>query len=110
MGNSSVKYGHLNRMEVNNYAVGAFLMVAFLTSVLNTVIITRNADYATEKYYRVAATGTYLVCIALYIVLYFYFQQHPEYQVSILIGILMLVCLPATLVSVSSAFLIGGNL
>ena len=96
-------------MEPYTILLIVFLALAFLASVLNTVILTHNNDYATEKYYRVAATWTYLSCFALFLVLHFYFQT-TEYQATILMGILLLVCLPAMLVSVSSAFLIGGNL
>lgn len=98
-------------MEVDKYILGGFMLLAFLASVLNTVYITKSNDYATEKYYRVAAAWTYLGCALLYFILYYYFQQQTtDYQVTILISVLMLLCLPAILVSVSSAFLIGGNL
>jgi hypothetical protein len=97
-----------NRMET--YFLVLFVVLAFLLSVLNTAYITNNADYATQKYYRVAATTTYLVCAALYVFLYYYFQQDSTYLVTTLMGILMLVCLPAVLVSISVATIIGGNL
>ncbi len=86
-----------------------YVLAAFLVSVLNTVYITNNADYATQKYYRVAAATTYLTCILLSFVLYYHFQQDDTYLATTLMGLLLLVCLPAVLVSVSVATIIGGN-
>jgi hypothetical protein len=86
-----------------------FVALAFCVGVLNTVYITNNADYATQKYYRVAATTTYLVCVALYVFLYYHFRQDSTYMATVLMSILMLVCLPAVLVSISVATIIGGN-
>jgi hypothetical protein len=83
---------------------------AILVSALNTVYITNNADYATQKYYRVASITTYLACAALYIFLYYHFQEGNEtYLATTLMGILMLVCLPATIMSISVATIIAGN-
>jgi hypothetical protein len=94
---------------METYFLVLFVIGAFLVSVLNTLYITNNADYATQKYYRVAATTTYLVCAALYLFVYTHFQQDSTYLATTLMGLLMLVCLPAVIVSISVATIIGGN-
>ncbi len=86
-----------------------YLLVSLAFSGVFVGYIMKTNDNATYKYTRFAIPAVYLVGLMGYLLLMFYMANNKEYILHVLYGILMLVCLPAVLFSVSVATIIGGN-
>ncbi len=87
-----------------------YLVFATMQSGIQVAYVIKQDTNATHKYMRIAAPAIFLVSFAALLLAVFYILQDNTYILHILLGILMLVALPATLFSVSVATIIGGNI
>ncbi len=85
------------------------VVLSFVCSGLHAAYISRRDTYAMEKYMKVMTVWTYMAAAILYILALYYFDKDETYVQQAILALVMLVCLPAALVSVSVAFIVGGN-
>lgn len=86
-----------------------FLLIALAFSGVHVSYIMKMNDNASHKYGRLAIPILYLVGFMAYLLGVFYIYSNREYLLHVLYGVVMLICLPATLFSVSVATIVGGN-
>jgi hypothetical protein len=89
---------------------GFYLLVVLGLSGTQIALMAKLNDNATHKYLRVIAPCLYIVGILGFLLGLYAIHQDQTYVVHILYGVIMLVCLPAALFSMSVSTIIGGNI
>ena len=98
---------------IQKVLIGLFAAL-FGYGIFHVIYLAKQDTYATEKYMRVTSILTYSLAAMLYVI-FLYNYYHPSesdiqtYVLHVLLGILMLVYLPATLVTMSSYVITAGN-
>jgi hypothetical protein len=94
------------------YLNGFFMVIMFVMSALHIAYISQNDTYAIQKHTKVTAIWVYFLAAMLYILAVFSYHKYEDMQTYILhylMGFVMLICLPATLISFSSMVITAGN-
>ena len=86
-----------------------YTALAITFSGLHVAYMLRRDTYATEKYMTVMSIMTYMAATILCVLALFYLYLDKTYLQQVLLGVIMIVCLPATLISVSVATITGSN-
>ncbi len=81
----------------------------FVLGVMYTVNIIRTDTYANQVKFTRLTIFVYLTAFVAYLLSMFYFRVDETYKLYILAAILLLVCLPATLFSLSVVSITSGN-
>lgn len=97
-------------MEKYTILALVYLILAVMQSGIQVAYVIKRDTNAVQKYMRVAAPAVYLVAFSALLVSFFFLMQDKTYILHILLGVVMLVALPATIFSTSVATIIGGNI
>ncbi len=86
-----------------------YVALAFICSGIHVAYISRRDTYAMEKYVKVTAIWAYFLAAILYLIALFYFYTDKTYIQQAILGVAMIVCFPAALVTLSVALITGSN-
>jgi hypothetical protein len=97
-------------MTENDWILGMALVTLFTLGVMYSINIIRTDTYANQKRLTRLTIFLYLTSFIAWILSTFYFRVNETYQIYMLAAILLLVCLPASLFSLSVSTITSGNI
>lgn len=97
-------------MTENDWIFIFAIATLFILGVMYTANIIRTDTYANQMKFTRLTVFIYLTAFVAYLLSMFYFRVDDTYKIYMLAGILLLVCLPATLFSLSVVTITSGNI
>lgn len=86
-----------------------FIPICIVLCGLHIAFLTKRDTYAMEKYTKVMTISVFSIAVMFYFLAAHTFKQDSTYFLQALLAFVMLVCLPATLISLSIATITAGN-
>jgi hypothetical protein len=87
----------------------AVAAVAFTLVAMYSAVLIRKDTLANEKRFRTITLFVFIASAMAYLLAMYYFRADATYELYFLMAVVCLIILPATLVSVSVATIVGGN-
>lgn len=87
-----------------------FIVSALAFTGIQLGYVLKMGTNATQKYMRVAAPVIYMAGFMAFLLGLYAIKKDDTYVLQFLYGVVMLICLPAALFTISLATIIGGNI